>query len=143
MYDTPYEYKQFVLRRLPSVAMRYRKITNDLKDDWYKEEGEMNQFLLDLKSSYEKNNSETELNSISEDDEARYQIDRMARNVASEMLTNGKIKSYTMEDMMSLEDDEFKLVIEKSWELQKKYNDMIVEVENELNTGFKINSKDK
>ena len=135
MYDTPYEYKRFVLNRLPTEAMRYRKIVNDL-NDWYKDEDDeqspMKTFLLELKVKYEENNSETELNSISEDDEAHHQIDRMARNVASEMITSGRIKAYTMEDMMSLEDDEFKAVIERSWNLQKKYNDMIVEVENRL-----------
>ena len=130
---TKYEYSTFVLGTFPTVASKYRKLSDDLqaekKKGLFKRDNAICKYLKQLKSEYDNRYESNELSMDDELQEKDYWIHKLAKQGAVELLSVGKVSVDTMSKVSCLDNVSFVECVKQTTKLSSYLNNTVQQAE--------------
>ena len=130
--STKFEYNTFVLGAHPSVAAKYKKVLDDLKDanspTFGKDKNHI-QMLESVKKDLEKNNKTEDLQFQDEHAEIQYWINRLSKQASIELVSGGKVSSDTMFRISCLPTVDLVECVRKTTILTSQLNSLVQQAE--------------
>lgn len=129
---TKFEYSTFVLGNYPTVASKYRKINEDLKNEKAKLVGKdknLISVLTAVKHEFDSMYEADELNFDDDLQEKEYWIKKLAKQCAIELLSQGKVATDTMFKVSCLDNTSFEECIKEATKLSTHLNHVVQQAE--------------
>lgn len=129
---TKFEYSTFVLGGYPTVASKYRKIKQDLDVESKKfvnKDKDTIAFLKALKTEFESMYESDEL--VMDDDlqETEFWVQKLAKQGAIELLSQGKVSAETMFKVSCLDNDNFVECVRQTTKISTYLNNVVQQAE--------------
>jgi predicted HTH domain antitoxin len=135
MTVTKYEYVTFTLGEYPTVASKYRKISEDLERQqslsWYNKDKKFIELLTSIKKEYDSSYPIEDL-IMDAKKETDFWIKKLAKQGAVELLAQGKVSASTMSKIASLEYNEFVECVRETTKLSSFMNEIAKKAEREV-----------
>ena len=125
---TNFEYELYELFDMHTPALRYRKICDDLEKSY---NSDLKPMLEEKRKKMVTTYSKKDLE-VSDEMEREFWIRQTARKAASEMVATSRLESYTVHEMMAMDDEAVVEVLKQAHKIANNMNNVISRVSVEI-----------